>query len=98
MNIDIKELNDLRDKLEDLEEDDVLFVEENGEKKFAIMTMSQYEMIEAILNPNKITSAPNVRVINTGDIELTYDEYEKVKKQLIEVIDKTFKPKPEKLN
>ena len=29
---------------------------------------------------------------------LSYEEYEEVRRQVLEVLDKTFKPKPEKLN
>ena len=64
------------------------------------MPMDLYESVEDIINLSKqdITNAPNIRIINGNDFELTYDEYETVKKQIIDAFEKTFKPKPEKLN
>ena len=41
---------------------------------------------------------PQVKVLNSDDFELSYDEYERVKNQLMEIIEKTLMPKPEKLN
>ena len=41
---------------------------------------------------------PVIKILSSGGLELSYDEYEKVKKQIMEAFDKTFKPRPEKLN
>ncbi len=98
MNADIKELENIRDQLESLEEDDVLFIDEDGNTRYVIMPVSQYDLIEEMLDPNRDLTMPRVRIINGNELELTYDEYEAVKKQLNEIIEKTFKPKPEKLN
>lgn len=97
MNIDIKELENIKDKLERLSYDDVLFVDEDGKNKYVIMPVDIYDAIEdtmSLLN----SSNPQVRIANPEDIELSYDEYERVKQQILDAVEKTLMPKPEKLN
>lgn len=97
MNIDIKELENIKDKLERLSYDDVLFVDEDGKNKYVIMPVDIYDTIEdtmSLLN----SSNPQVRIANPEDIELSYDEYERVKQQILDAVEKTLMPKPEKLN
>ena len=96
MNIDIKKLKDIKEELEKLDKD-VAFIDEDGVSKFVILPIEQYEFVEDILQASK-DGRGSIRVINANNLELTYDEYESVKKQLDEIIEKTFKPKPEKLN
>ena len=43
-------------------------------------------------------STPSIKVFSPNNMELSYDEYEAVKKRILEAFDKTFKPKREKLN
>ena len=97
-NVDIRELENIRKQLDALEDEDVLFVDEDGDSRYVIMPVAQYDFIEEMLRQSQNLSMPRVRVINGNELELTYDEYEAVKKQLNEIIEKTFKPKPEKLN
>lgn len=97
MNIDIKELENIKDKLERLSYDDVLFVDEDGKNKYVIMPVDIYDAIEdtmSLLN----SSNPQVRIANPEDIELSYGEYERVKQQILDAVEKTLMPKPEKLN
>ncbi|MBR0462645.1 MAG: hypothetical protein IJJ00_08035 [Erysipelotrichaceae bacterium] len=96
--IDIRELENIRKQLDSLEEDDVLFIDEDGETRFVVMPAAQYDFIDEMLKQSQNLSMPRVRVINGNELELSYDEYEAVKKQLNDIIEKTFKPKPEKLN
>ncbi len=96
MDIDIKELENIKTELDSLDENEVVFIKEGQEDKYVIMPIGQYEFINEILSPNQ--NAPKVKVINASNIELTYDEYENVKREINEIIEKTFKPKPEKLN
>lgn len=98
MNIDIKELENIKDKLESLNEEDVLFVDENGSTKYVILPINQFDSLEDIVKEGQGSLMPAVKIINGEGFELSYDEYESVKKQLNEIFDKTFKPKPEKLN
>ena len=96
--IDIRELENIRKQLESLEEDDVLFVDEDGQTRFVLMPVAQYDFIDEMFRQSQNLSMPRVRIINGNELELSYDEYEAVKKQLNDIIEKTFKPKPEKLN
>ena len=93
--IDIEKLKDIREDLQNLDESDVLFVEENGAQKYAIMNIGLYDMIEEV---SLMLQAPQVRVSKPEDLELSYDEYERVKNQILDIVEKTLMPKPEKLN
>ena len=95
--VDIKELENIKDKLESLEEDDILFVDDDGETRYVLMPVEHYDYIEEVVSQTQ-NMMPRIKIINSEDFELTYDEYEAVKKQLNDMIEKTFKPKPEKLN
>lgn len=98
MNIDIKKIENIRKELENLDQEDVLFVDEDGHSQYVIMPIEQYEFIESFLDINKVEATPNVKIIGAEDLEMTYDQYENVKRQLNEIFEKVFKPKPEKLN
>jgi len=98
-NISINEIENLKETLENLEDDEALFVDDNGITKYAIMKVSKYDEIEAINDLSKSVSPANVKIIG-GDSthELTYDEYMMIREQIIKAFDNNFKPKPEKLN
>ena len=49
----------------------------------------------SVLNGQNGTS---VRIATPDDLDLSYDEYERIKKQIMDAVEKTFMPKPEKLN
>lgn len=98
MNIDIKELENIKEKLEGLDEDDALFVDENGSTKYVILPINKFDNLEEIFKEDQGSIMPAIKIINGDGFELSYDEYETVKKQLNEIFEKTFKPKPEKLN
>lgn len=98
MNIDIKKLKNIKEELSSLSEDDVLFVEEKGISKYVLMPIELYDEVEGLVKLSQEISKPDVKIISNNDIELSYEEYEQIKSQVIEAIDKTFKPKPEKLN
>lgn len=100
LKIDINELKNIKDDLKSLDDDEVAFIEEENETKFVIMPAGQYDELESFrsfLDEGRVKTS-NVKIITNATNELTYDEYEKIKKQLIEVIDKTLKPNPEKFN
>lgn len=98
MKIDINELDNLKEKLDVLEKDDILFIDEEGSSKYALMNIGIYEKFEEIVNFMNNSRVPQVKIESNDDIEVSYEEYEQIKKQLLEVIDETFKPKPENLN
>lgn len=99
-NIDINKLKEIKEELELLDRDDVLFVDDEDETKFAILPIEKYDEFEELVNllNDKQANGTAVKIVTSDDKSLTYEEYEKIRKQMIEVFDKAFKPKPEKLN
>ncbi len=47
--IDLERIKDIEEELENLEDTEVLFVEENGMQKYAIMNIHFYDMIEEVV-------------------------------------------------
>ena len=93
MEIDVKKIKGLDEGFDvlDSNEDDAVYITEDGNVKYVMLTSEEYDSLV-----EKMPSA-SIRVLNPmGDI--TYDEYEEIKRQVLEALDKTFKPKPEKLN
>ena len=98
MNIDIEKVEEIRNELESLEEDEVMFIEEDHIAKYAVMPISFYDAIEDIIAMMNGTSESSVRIAIPQDFDLSYDEYERIKQQIMDAVEKTFMPKPEKLN
>ena len=98
MNVDIKKLKNIKEELDNLSKDDVLFVEEKGISKYVLLPIELYDEVEDIVKFSQEMNKPQVRIVNNNDIDLSYEEYEQIKSQIMEAVDKTFKPKPEKLN
>lgn len=100
INIDIKELNEIEEELNELSEDEVIFVEKDGQARYAILPIEQYDELDSYrdLLDGKVENGAAVKIVSPNHNELTYEEYEKIRKQLVDVFDKTFKPNPEKLN
>lgn len=100
MNIDIKKIENIKDELADLKENQVLFIEDNGEVRYAVMPIESYDKVEGILEMKEALkfNAPEIKVIGNNDGEITFEEYEIIKSAINEAIDRTFKPKAEKLN
>lgn len=99
MNIDINKLNEIKTDLDEIKENDALFIEENGEVKYAIMPIERFDKAEELLEmfDDMNNFKPQIKVIGSNE-DITYEEYERIKASINEVIDKTFKPKAEKLN
>ncbi|MDO4499792.1 MAG: hypothetical protein Q4B60_00815 [Erysipelotrichaceae bacterium] len=100
MNIDIKKLENISKELADLKKDDVIYVDEDGSSKYVIMPIGLYESVEnSLIDDNDTLNAdPHIRIIGPEGFQLSYDEYESVKKQINDAFEKVFKPKPENLN
>lgn len=100
--MDIKNYPNLKEDLDELESDDFLYIQEDGKDKYVVMPMSIFEEAESLIESmNSAIPQTMIKVIsNNGDVnpELTYEEYVKIKKQLIKTLDETFKPKADKLN
>lgn len=101
-NINIKDLESIKEELEKLEDDDVIFVNDEQGPKYALISIDNYDDLESyrglIEDAEDSMANASVKIISNKQNNLTYDEYEKIKKQLVEVFDKTFKPNPNKLN
>ncbi len=98
MNVDIERVSGIIDELDQLKESDVLFIDENGESRFAIIPIETYDAIDDMLAMFNDASRMQVQIANPENIELSYDEYERSKQQIMDVVEKTLMPKPEKLN
>ena len=98
MNIDIRKIQEVREELDALGQSDVLYIEEDGKAKYAVMPIELYDQIEDVLMMLNTPFDAQVKIAGPEDIELTYDEYERIKKQIMEAVEKTFMPKREKLN
>ncbi len=100
MEIDIKKLKNIKNELDSLSEEEVLLINENGSAKYALLPIETYDALMENTNSENEGSVynPVIKILSSGGLELSYDEYEKVKKQIMEAFDKTFKPRPEKLN
>lgn len=100
MNIKIERLNEIRDELEDLKDDEMIFVDDEDESRFVILPIAAFEGIEQVAEmiSHPMKMSPSVSIIGAKALELSYDEYEQVKEQILEAFDKTFKPKPDKLS
>ena len=97
-NIDISKLSNISDELEDLEANDVLFVDENDQSRYVILPIELFDQIEDLIYMIKDPMAMPIVRFNPEDIDLSYDEYEQIKNQILEAVEKTLMPKPEKLN
>jgi len=99
MNLDITNNRNLKKALSTLEKDDTLFLDDHGITKYAVIDMDLYDEIQELMeNVNDDGQIPMIKVVGQDGLQLTYDEYEKIKKQLNEALEKTLKPNPEKLN
>jgi vacuolar-type H+-ATPase subunit F/Vma7 len=98
MNVDIEKISAIKNELEALKENDALFINEEGKTRYAIIPIETYDALEdlmAMINPSAV---PQVKIVPSGELDLSYDEYERIKKQIMDAVEKTFMPKPEKLN
>ena len=97
MSINIDELANIKDLLSTLDDESVLYVEEDGENKYVIMTSSLYEGVAEVAEALKNGAATAIKVAMPS-FDLCYEDYENIKRQVDEALDKAFRPKPEKLN
>ena len=95
--VDINEIINVKDKLKNMDTNDAVLVEEEGITRYAIIPIEAYELLEQI--NNMTLPQPGQNVVIAGDIEeLTYEEYERIKSAVLETLEKSLKPKAEKLN
>lgn len=97
MNVDINTLNNIKEQIESLYEDDALFIEKDGIAKYAIIPIETYDKVEDLLSVINGGSGAEVKVVGEN-AELSYEEYERIKAMIMDAVEKTFKPKADKLN
>lgn len=96
MEVDVKKIKGLKEEFTkiDSKEEESLYITENGSIKYVLLPIETYD---ALNNEDENPSA-TIKILNPMNPNLSYEEYEEVRRQVLEVLDKTFKPKPEKLN
>ncbi|MBQ1507911.1 MAG: hypothetical protein IIZ47_00680 [Erysipelotrichaceae bacterium] len=97
MEINWKELEDLKDELEILGDDEVLSILKDGEERFVVLTKAHFDEIRDLAVMIEEARKNPIQVF-PEDFEISYEEYEAVKEQIIDALEKTLLPKPEKLN
>lgn len=101
LNIDIKDLSNIKEELDSLgTNEDVVYVSDEDETKYVILPIETFDDLQQYKEAvdNQFSDNPGVKIISRKPVEMTYEEYEKIKKQLVDAFDKSFKPKPSKLN
>ena len=97
MNIDINKLNNIKNELDSLIEDEALFIEKDGIAKYAIIPIETYDKVEDLIQVINGDAGQQVKVVG-DNVELSYEEYERIKSMIMDAVERTFKPKAEKLN
>lgn len=100
MNINIDSLGKIKEELHELKENQALLIDEDGKTSYAIVPIETFDKVEAFLNMLDSEEVPvdaKVKVIGP-DSELSYEEYERIKTGIMEAVERTLKPKAEKLN
>ena len=106
----VKDSKDLLNIKEYLKDNDFIEVELDDNNHFIAISKDEYESLAGIkdliheaqdFDDNQKDSNGNIKIISNGDLindNLSFEQYEFIKKQINQVIEKTLKPKPEKLN
>ena len=97
MEIRWDELDELKDELELLNDDEVLTISKDGEERFVVLPKARYDEVRDLLTMIEEARKNPIQVF-PEDFEISYEEYEAVKEQIIDALEKTLLPKPEKLN
>lgn len=96
MEVDVKKIKGLKEEFAkiDSKEEESLYITQNGSIKYVLLPVETYDC----LNKEEDGPSATIKILNPMNPNLSYEEYEEVRRQVLEVLDKTFKPKPEKLN
>lgn len=95
--VDLEKLKEIQEELDELKDGDVISViDENNEMKFAIVNQEYYNMFENLAD--MVLNPPKVNVNQLGIANLSYEEYENIKEQVLDALERYLMPKPENLN
>ena len=76
---------------------DGLILTENGKDKYIVLKADAANNLD-VFNP-KARDLGNVKVVTNGDIKISAEEFEEIKRQLIEALEDSIKPiDPENMN
>ena len=82
---------------------DAVYLCEGKEDRYALLKVEDYEMLvqayydAAAQNPLRYAKPTEIRIFPQGNLELDEEEYEDLKQQVLDALEKTLKPK-QKLN
>ena len=104
--IDIMKLDDIKILLNDVENEKPLMIQEGKEEKYVVITMEDYERFMHLYHedverhPLKYAKPQEIHIVANPaeEFNISEEEYEDIKKQLLDAIEKTFKPKTNKMN
>lgn len=100
--IKVSNIKELKEILKNLDEDGILNIEIDDSCNFYAISNEEYDLLSSvkeILDEDIKQSNQRVKVIsNDMSDELSFEQFETLKKQINEALDKTLKPKAEKLN
>lgn len=95
--VDLEKLKEIQEELDELKDGDVISViDENNEMKFAIVNQEYYNMFENLAD--MVLNPPKVNINQLGIANLSYEEYENIKEQVLDALERYLMPKPENLN
>jgi len=95
--VDLEKLKEIQEELDELQDGDVISViDENNEMKFAIVNQEYFSMFQNLAD--MVLNPPKVNVNQLGIANLSYEEYENIKEQVLDALERYLMPKPENLN
>lgn len=110
--VEIKEIEDIANIIELLKKEDFVNVTSADGNDFVAVSSKEFSILKGIKDMIEESQAyddiegndevvDNVRIISKGELineNISVEQYEFIKKQINLALEKTFKPKPEKLN
>ena len=95
--VDLEKLKEIQEELDELQDGDVISViDENNEMKYAIINQEYFSMFQNLAD--MVLNPPKVNVNQLGIANLSYEEYENIKEQVLDALERYLMPKPENLN
>lgn len=91
--LELKDLIELNDEVVG----DGLILTENGHDKYIVLRADSSANMD-VFNP-KAHDISNVKIVTNGDMKISAEEFEEIKRQLIEALEDSIKPiDPENMN
>ena len=99
----IKNIEDLKKLIKTINEDEAYHIELDDDQSFYAISEDDYDLLVSIKEfldeeVRAEKGLPVKIVSNTTNDQLSFEQYETLKKQINEALEQTLKPKAEKLN